>query len=790
MTVPTTAAFTGPYFPNGVNVEYPFAFKVNSTDEVVVFYLEDDGSETIVPEADYTVVLSSNENNPGGTVTTTAPLPDSAGKPLYVAMDPDFTQGTKFEDEGAFNQSILNPTFDAGALRSIWLRSRLLRAFLVPFGETAPEFPRAAERANTFLSFGPMGEIFLSAGTGSDPALRGDLGGANGSTLVNTPWGTLFNIMNRGTERTPLDFGAIGSGLSDDTAALAAWAASGEKLAMPKGAYDFTSDAPINFAIDGTGVNGRGSRSRILPGQRMAGQGLIEVTGDNVIIDGLQLVNDPALSSPVGAQMHALLNRGFRNRFMNMQVLDFEMGLTTSAGANPAGVATEGEFYDAWYLNNFIRVNGQGSGTPDPNDGYGEDRGDGITHWGGRCWIIGNRIVARDNRDCRGGIFVEGLPVYAVDTTGVDNQAIAMIANNYIGIAEAGGQANGGGRFRRGIDVEQYLNALVHHNVARGIAWYAFQAAGGMTNVEFSHNLAIMDCPAANANGAGWSPVRSAFNIYANGITVDNVVFRDNRALFTTNGYTGVNVNGVGAVNARNVLIEGTQLVSAAGVNHGSRDAITLYGWGAGSDITVRDSKIRGNWRVGIVSDSVPVLRTRGNYVEGASAFAYSIRSTPDYVSERDTAKSCDSGMELITVTGKIDTLKLTSMTSLWLSNAGTSTIGVINSEAPSGSVSNFGTLNVNRWRRNIGWSYLSGSVTYDPANIAAGANGGSSGAVSVPGAKAGDRVEASFSLVTQGLIPQAAVSAADNVIGSFSNPTGGAVDLANGTMSFKVERG
>lgn len=172
MTVPTTSAFTGPYYPNGVTVEYPFGFKVNYTDEVTVFYLEDDGTETIVASADYTVVLSTNENNPGGTVTTAAPLPDSAGKPLYIALDPEFTQGTKFEDEGAFNQSILNPTFDAGALRSIWLRSRIERAFIAPFGEVGLTMPRAAERANFFFSFDATGKPFLSPGTGADAGLR------------------------------------------------------------------------------------------------------------------------------------------------------------------------------------------------------------------------------------------------------------------------------------------------------------------------------------------------------------------------------------------------------------------------------------------------------------------------------------------------------------------------------------------------------------------------------------------------------------------------------------------
>lgn len=184
MTVPTTAAYTGPYFPNGVTTEFPFGFKVNFTDEVAVFYLEDDGTETVVPSADYTVVLSTNENNPGGTVTTAAPLPDSGGKPLYIALDPEFTQGTKFEDEGAFNQSILNPTFDAGALRSIWLRSRIERAFIAPFGEVGLTMPRAAERANFFFSFDALGRPFLSPGTGADAGLRQALAQPNALNLL------------------------------------------------------------------------------------------------------------------------------------------------------------------------------------------------------------------------------------------------------------------------------------------------------------------------------------------------------------------------------------------------------------------------------------------------------------------------------------------------------------------------------------------------------------------------------------------------------------------------------
>lgn len=76
---------------------------------------------------------------------------------------------------------------------------------------------------------------------------------------------------------------------------------------------------------------------------------------------------------------------------------------------------------------------------------------------------------------------------------------------------------------------------------------------------------------------------------------------------------------------------------------------------------------------------------------------------------------------------------------------------------------------------------------TYDPPNLADGA--GTTTTVTATGVDpaAGYYVLPSFSLDTQGVILYAWVSAANTVSVRFQNESGGAVDLAEGTLRVKV---
>lgn len=81
----------------------------------------------------------------------------------------------------------------------------------------------------------------------------------------------------------------------------------------------------------------------------------------------------------------------------------------------------------------------------------------------------------------------------------------------------------------------------------------------------------------------------------------------------------------------------------------------------------------------------------------------------------------------------------------------------------------------------------LNYTATYDPPSIAAGSSATTN--VGVSGAALGDFVEASFSLDLQGLTLTASVTAANQVTVVLSNNTAGAIDLGSGTLRVRVQK-
>jgi Pectate lyase superfamily protein len=99
----------------------------------------------------------------------------------------------------------------------------------------------------------------------------------------------------------------------------------------------------------------------------------------------------------------------------------------------------------------------------------------------------------------------------------------------------------------------------------------------------------------------------------------------------------------------------------------------------------------------------------------------------------------------------------------------------------------NAGIAKVNVAGVTDGSTILESSVTYDPPPLGPGA--GATTVVTVQGAAPGDYADASFTLDLQGISVTAYVKAANTVSVRFQNGTGSTLDLASGTLRVRVTR-
>ena len=81
----------------------------------------------------------------------------------------------------------------------------------------------------------------------------------------------------------------------------------------------------------------------------------------------------------------------------------------------------------------------------------------------------------------------------------------------------------------------------------------------------------------------------------------------------------------------------------------------------------------------------------------------------------------------------------------------------------------------------------IEASTTYDPPSLATGS--GASTALGITGVAFGDYVEVSFDQALQGVTLTAFVSNPGQVTARFHNQTGGTIDLASGTLRFRVKK-
>ena len=271
MTISSTVRIAGPYIGSGAATVFPFAFKVFAAAEMQVAKLNTTSNvETILTlTTDYTVQLNGDQNGtPGGTITLPAVL--ASGYNLTITSDIANLQPTDLTNQGGFYPEVITDALDRATIQ-IQQLDQNSRAIKIPLSDGVLDMttPVVAERASKYLAFDAAGLPVVSAGTGSDSALRTDLAVASavsaGSRLSGfrqTGTGATARTVDAKLKDTVSvnDFGAVGDGVADDTAAIQATITAvgiaGGCIYFPKGTYKITSQLVIydsNIRLVGDG---------------------------------------------------------------------------------------------------------------------------------------------------------------------------------------------------------------------------------------------------------------------------------------------------------------------------------------------------------------------------------------------------------------------------------------------------------------------------------------------------------------------------------------------------------
>lgn len=258
MTISTTASsvqFQG----NGVTTSFPYTFKIPTASDVVVTFIDDDGSETVLSTSQYAISGLGTEN--GGSVTypvTGSPL--AAGQYLTIERDIPYTQPTRL-----VNQSGFFPNVVEGALDRLTMLIQQAFAGTGTGGARSINYPSvdvnpvqtllpASARASKFFAFDGSGNPVMLPATGMPSDISSYSAIPSAGSTSKTVAQLLAYCIN------VKSYGVTGDGVTNDTAAIAAVFALAGKRAVyfPVGTYIVNAvlTVPSGITVFGDGSGG------------------------------------------------------------------------------------------------------------------------------------------------------------------------------------------------------------------------------------------------------------------------------------------------------------------------------------------------------------------------------------------------------------------------------------------------------------------------------------------------------------------------------------------------------
>jgi hypothetical protein len=220
-----------PYDGNGVTVEFNGPRVLLSTD-LKVYLVDADGVSTLqVANTDYTLTRVGLSPS-----TVTMVVPPAVGETLVLVRDVPYTQPTSIKNQAAYLPEVIENALDRIVMMILQLINGIgLTRVLALYVEDEDGAGRYNGRGNRITG--------IADGIAADDAATvGQVSAGSGAFLAAGTGAVARTLQAKNREvMSVLDFGAVGDGVADDTAALVlAFAAASEygaKLLFPDGTY-------------------------------------------------------------------------------------------------------------------------------------------------------------------------------------------------------------------------------------------------------------------------------------------------------------------------------------------------------------------------------------------------------------------------------------------------------------------------------------------------------------------------------------------------------------------------
>ena len=257
MTVSSTTSKAS-YSGNGTTTAFTVPFYFLEAADVQVI-LRSGTTETVQTlTTNYTVAGAGVTS--GGTVTML--VAPAVGTTLTILRNIEATQETDLVPNDRLPAETLETALDKATMLIQQLDEEIGRALKFPASDAvmSAQIPAATARASKFLTFDASGNPVASIGTDATADIFTQSGAGAVSRSVNDKLRDVVSVK---------DFGAVGDGLTDDTAAIQAAinAAAGRTVFIPAGTYKITDTLSYNV----TKTFGAFS-----PGIKLMGDGMVK----------------------------------------------------------------------------------------------------------------------------------------------------------------------------------------------------------------------------------------------------------------------------------------------------------------------------------------------------------------------------------------------------------------------------------------------------------------------------------------------------------------------------------